>query len=1262
MLANCFVFNDPPGPCDILQTRFDVKDSMNAHCQQDRGALQSAKRRRQRMSAELADSHDLHARARHRYFSRKFDVVLSTPVAAPNVNGHGIRHQQGSALDSNAGSFAKFCTGQKQKYHHSELHAAADSVGKNSPRDEIPSRLVCTEEVHHFASQLKSETPRAIGKMHASNMAEHVARMPNTSLDPPPGSTHPYSVENDKSSPLDVVSPEASCLLSPGTAMKLCQEKCRNAALLPSSTKKQPGHFEAGAASHHSATSLPRESRFVTEIDEGCFMDTPHSIKPQTSRNMMENFRGGNTDPDEPTGQQCGKRWYGCLSLNDAYVENPSEGEVPTASLATQETNLLEAYVPLGRCGNSTNEAAKHAVAVNENSQQHRNCSSAIQLKDDDPADLDTPHARGYLRHPREKNKPCDNMLDSKCRIKNVLATDGGGDKLVKKQEKSDNDFSSKHASKKHSKRLSGPERKLKERVPGVSASSSRRRHQHMDSSHLLKVPRRGRMGVDRKGGDEFDNMVQEDSIDQCLVVSRKRSTVRRKSTTKDPRVEKPLKRIKREGLRSSASENVPESLNGDGFNRKHDGLADLGHRPVVSQNFLTNDERQKEYNLKSGELGDMHGRNPSLHSERYSACESEVSMRECGVPDDAKIDDGQSFCVHDNRNARSHATCMRSKFGTLKNRKKLGNPNREQPVTSGQIDSRNISQHQDSLIVNCVTSDRMTGENETAADQERPTKSREVKVMSQARGDPQNTNEEEASSKTETNVHQLTEGFDFFEEDVGEIVNSIPLTAPASRLESDEGGGCKFDASSNGNELNQLASNVGSIANRKEEDVESGLQCVLSENSSSGSRTQEEVKVAMFRKTMDTAARVSQACDLGQRLEDQGRINRAMKGMSRSNRMFALLAPESTREKQKPRKAKGLAAVEHDDSEGGQILLRSLPTSNDGPKHRPRRQQIAALVVVDLTRSSDSDEPTNTDVPVDTAIDKLDDMRLSDDEASKVAEELDAGSVRRYLDALSESEAKVVERAFRCKKETVLVTLKAAGITLHGEDIQKLRGTRWLNDEVINAYVHLINERNARLSSKGGAPHTYVFNTFFYTRLTSVAGGYDYAGVRRWTSRARVNVLQYDLLLVPVNLGNHHWVLSGIDMKNRTIIYLDSMHGRDKANVTVSLQRWICDEVADKGDDEAVASLCPMSWAIQVNHYYLWRTGVLPYPLESKTMQAGRLMRMPKQEDGGSCGVFTAKTADCLALGVNIYFRQAHVRLVRERMVLDLLRKTLPF
>jgi Ulp1 protease family, C-terminal catalytic domain len=257
------------------------------------------------------------------------------------------------------------------------------------------------------------------------------------------------------------------------------------------------------------------------------------------------------------------------------------------------------------------------------------------------------------------------------------------------------------------------------------------------------------------------------------------------------------------------------------------------------------------------------------------------------------------------------------------------------------------------------------------------------------------------------------------------------------------------------------------------------------------------------------------------------------------------------------------------------------------------------------------------------------------------------------------------------------LATIPSAHITLRREDFKRLRGVRWLNDEIINSYVALINQRNvlyrervaaatasaiSKVGDDGGAgktrqrPHTYVFNTYFYTRLMTC--GYDFPGVARWTRRAKVDVTAQDLILIPVNLGNYHWVLTGIDMRNKCFLYLDSMQGRDSSGVVDSLKRWLCDEVADKRGSAQAAKLDVESWIVLTNQFFVWSSrGDSCADIVKSRVRAS----IPKQMDGGSCGVFTAKIADCLAIGSNVYFGHPHIKLIRSRMALDLYRRVLP-
>lgn len=318
---------------------------------------------------------------------------------------------------------------------------------------------------------------------------------------------------------------------------------------------------------------------------------------------------------------------------------------------------------------------------------------------------------------------------------------------------------------------------------------------------------------------------------------------------------------------------------------------------------------------------------------------------------------------------------------------------------------------------------------------------------------------------------------------------------------------------------------------------------------------------------------------------------------------------------------------------------------------------------VVDLTDVSDDKkkEVTARNVDLDT-LKALENMRLTP--ASKRLVDLPRCM---YLKKLSKEEKDLVKRlTISAKPSMKLANIPGAKITLCGSDFKRLRLTRWLNDELINAYVSLINSRNRAIfteleeAARKDIPRTYVFNTYFHTRLSSGVNGYDFHGVSRWTSRARVDVLKFDLLLVPVNLGNHHWVLSGIDVQNKEWFYWDSLKGSDRSGVCKTLKRWLNDEVTDKHGKKVAETLNISEWKENFQSYRVRRCGVIPECLESRDAPP-RFGIVPNQGDGGSCGVFIAKYADCLSLGIKIYFFQKDIPLIRQRMAIDLFNGYIP-
>jgi Ulp1 protease family, C-terminal catalytic domain len=316
-------------------------------------------------------------------------------------------------------------------------------------------------------------------------------------------------------------------------------------------------------------------------------------------------------------------------------------------------------------------------------------------------------------------------------------------------------------------------------------------------------------------------------------------------------------------------------------------------------------------------------------------------------------------------------------------------------------------------------------------------------------------------------------------------------------------------------------------------------------------------------------------------------------------------------------------------------------------------------------------------------------------------------------LRALTDAQLKAYRATtHQIAKAKVVAEIAEAHIVLRGVDIVRLRGRRWLNDEVINAFCALINSRNrkhfadkpaATLPSveellsircraaevavtdtlmhnsedeciivemaenlaaasqcfdekkhtgspvvRPGRPRAYIFNSFFFTRLSQ--NGYDYSGVRRWPTRAGVDIASLDLIMLPVNLSNYHWVLAAIDIKHREFLYFDSMYGaepymeskdtnsRCSTRVLQRLRRWLIDEITDKHGRNRMEAMDIGSWIFVDRPSYL-----------------------PLQTDDGSCGVFTVYMADYLELGRTPDFVQDDIPVMRQHAVLFLVAGALP-
>lgn len=90
-------------------------------------------------------------------------------------------------------------------------------------------------------------------------------------------------------------------------------------------------------------------------------------------------------------------------------------------------------------------------------------------------------------------------------------------------------------------------------------------------------------------------------------------------------------------------------------------------------------------------------------------------------------------------------------------------------------------------------------------------------------------------------------------------------------------------------------------------------------------------------------------------------------------------------------------------------------------------------------------------------------------------------------------------------------------------QDIERLDEGEFLNDNLIAFYMRWLQHR-MESENPDLAKRIYFHNSFFYNTLTQATRrGIDYKAVERWT--ARVDLLSYDYIIVPVNEAAHWYV-----------------------------------------------------------------------------------------------------------------------------------------
>ena len=187
---------------------------------------------------------------------------------------------------------------------------------------------------------------------------------------------------------------------------------------------------------------------------------------------------------------------------------------------------------------------------------------------------------------------------------------------------------------------------------------------------------------------------------------------------------------------------------------------------------------------------------------------------------------------------------------------------------------------------------------------------------------------------------------------------------------------------------------------------------------------------------------------------------------------------------------------------------------------------------------------------------------------------------------------------ALLCLSTTNETIIEKFRVSLKHSDLLRLNPGVWLNDEIINFFLKLCEEREKAASHALARNPNLFMNSFFYDKLVDHGRGFKYSNVQKWVKG--VDIFSCNRVFIPINMSQH-WSLVCVSIPTREILYLDSL-GKDGKTVMLNITKWLQNELSFKH------SGCDIHDFTEKN------------------------VRCPLQLNGDDCGIFVLTFVDLLS------------------------------
>uniref|UniRef100_N1QW98 Ubiquitin-like protease family profile domain-containing protein n=1 Tax=Aegilops tauschii TaxID=37682 RepID=N1QW98_AEGTA len=198
--------------------------------------------------------------------------------------------------------------------------------------------------------------------------------------------------------------------------------------------------------------------------------------------------------------------------------------------------------------------------------------------------------------------------------------------------------------------------------------------------------------------------------------------------------------------------------------------------------------------------------------------------------------------------------------------------------------------------------------------------------------------------------------------------------------------------------------------------------------------------------------------------------------------------------------------------------------------------------------------------------------------------------------------------------KNDLLVKIDDISVKQH-QMVCLLDDSKWLNDDVISAYICCIKDQVHVQNKNDGKVY---FENPFISRLLKRDGGIGIHGDGTFMTDIVRNYLKYDMIELPINIDNKHWYLAIVNAKKSEIQVFDSLCWEFNRN---DLTTMLCISLPI-----TILQLQGLQYHLDILRRQQDSISHKWTDLDVTKWMITEQLREPIQEDSSSCGLFMLK------------------------------------